>query len=220
MRTTCYLISSVFMAATTTLGQIQPAALDLANRVSKSYSRVSQYQLEMLLIDKDSNDSDSILSRISRKGQKYRLDSEVTFGSPTSAKKVAETVFDGVATWVYNAQLGTYSTRIGSVFGSDDPWIGEFRDVAGEFRRKGGTSMNIAGEERITIGPGDVRVCLLLELKYPQMTVVLSVDKRSSLIFRLRDDKMTYEFRKIELNKQIPDTVFKFTPPAGSRKVD
>src|SRR5204863_2493077 len=125
---------------------------------------------------------------------------EIRKGSIVAPKSSALIVFDGSTTWTYNPQSDTYSSLSGSVFGSGDVWIRDFRDLQGEFRRKGGISMILLKDERIETAPGDERDCAVLEVKYPQITDSLWVEKRTNHVLRLRRSGTTSTFTKIDLN--------------------
>jgi outer membrane lipoprotein-sorting protein len=199
------------------MGQIQPTALEVVNRVSRTYSQVSQYEAEI------ESSPDSALSSTKKmfihvmlKAPKFRVETEV-LESQEEARLRSLAVYDGSTTWVYNESQNTYVSSRGQAPDLGEVWISEFRDLSAHYESKGGLTLRLAGEEHLELEKGSFKDCVLLDLQYPHETERLWIGKDSGLVLRARHGGATYTFRKIELGKPIDDAAFRFAPPPGAR---
>jgi thiol-disulfide isomerase/thioredoxin/outer membrane lipoprotein-sorting protein len=163
----------------------------------------------------------------------------------TSALIGGMMVSDGKETIVYNAGLGQYTRRKSEVDTamSPVPNRGVAGAILGRFRAidDGALSAKRLPDARVTLEGVD-RDCFVLEVAYPPSTPNVQIeelprtywiDKQTHLVLRqltvVKADGPQYggkveqreeiTFRRAMLEPTLPDSIFVFQPPAGSREV-
>jgi peroxiredoxin/outer membrane lipoprotein-sorting protein len=223
-----------------------PDALEIVRKVSETYRSLKSYHLEDAIaiaakLEGETRNIDLTNSTYGTASGKLKIIEKTDQGDVI-------VVSDGKIVWVYSSSKNSYLTRGASVTMPDisptpDRHPGEPDNVVSDYSGLIMITKNakIIREETVAVGPRNLD-CYVLGLDLDEVTTemleglrvvqrLIWVDKKSYLIAKdyLRvavppeqgsgTAEMTVNFKSIEVNSGIDDSVFTFTPPAGATAV-
>jgi thiol-disulfide isomerase/thioredoxin len=156
----------------------------------------------------------------------------------------ASMVSDGRQTVTYDAQLGQYVRRRGNTDSlvASTPWRGVGSSLIARFAaiEEGASGAKRLTDEAVVLG-GSNRDCIVLELSYPpppqapttEMLRTFWIDKQTHLVLRQRsimkadvpqlggkiEQEENASFQRASLEPTLPESLWVFRPPKGSREV-
>lgn len=223
--------------------QDQKEARDLLKKVSDAYRSLSSYHFECLIVTesrsegaglKSDSRAEQVIVLAAARPNKKRAEVRSSYSGLV-------TVADGATKWVYLPAYNQYSKQ------ATEKLPQQFSYMAMQAARlismhsgleRVALEARILREEPINVG-GAVIACIVVECKYPMSGSYteppiyhLWIDKTRGLVLReirqfkasamngsTTTTKVTYTYNLVKANEPLPESLFVFSPPAGSKEV-
>jgi outer membrane lipoprotein-sorting protein len=243
MRYVIWTLVTLTLAAAS--AQEKPDAAEVLRRVTTTYSNATQYQLagEQSLIITSVKDgavtSRTVAATAIALRQPDRIRVEMTGDGPEDVLIVS----DGRAAWAYSPKANEYmKLRPGRVPNTplidsdvtDDlkvPYMMQMAQQALEFFKfPPQPKASVVGEETLAV-KGSAFACIVVSIEdrpFPKSTTRLWIDKSRNVVVRedvrtvsgLVIESSSTTYSTVRINEPLPDELFQFTPPPGSKLVE
>jgi len=220
------------LLAHTASAQTHPDLRQILQRVSDTYRAASQYELFAAATTHDDDTNDTARMHFAFKGpNRYRMEGALPGGMALDAAEFSQAVLvhDGSNLWFYlpkTNQYGSFSASqltpdAGGDLGDlapgflDQMMLGRYRDAAAF------PVTSFLREEAVEFGGSKV-ACYVVTVSRSRNSTVYTwwIDKQTNYILREDNPGSSTVFTAIKINEPLADTLFRFDPPAGARKVD
>jgi outer membrane lipoprotein-sorting protein len=207
------------------LAQAQPDVAEILKKVSETYKGVSEYELVGDGTDTDSRSGkrEAIHMLFAFKGpNRYRMEGTGAGVAPDGSGQ-SVTVYDGSVMWMYLPESNQYGSFPGSELFNDG---GDGQDAKPEamdqammswYRGAGDAAdgAKFLREEAIEIAGAKID-CYVVSAKDRTWWV----NKTTSRVVREDHGRTSVVFTTIKLGEPLPDSLFKFEPPPGAKKIE
>jgi len=211
--------------------QTLPDVAEILKQVSETYRGVSQYDLvaEQTLKLPGNNAPTLVHTRIAfRAPNQYRLEGTIP-GLADGDSNFDETVmvYDGVALWFYLPKSNQYASIPANQLAADSEGSAHTPEATDQvaMRRYRVAADFVQGarflnEEGIQVGSAKVD-CYVVSVpeRWPG-PYTWWIDKKSHRVLREVTSDQTTVYTVIKLGEPLPDSLFKFEPPPGARRLE
>jgi outer membrane lipoprotein-sorting protein len=208
------------------VGQTVPNVMEVLKKIAATYAAAKDYELvgEATFRQPGNNAPTRIrLLEAFKAPNRYRVEGVIPVDDPQFGESVV--VHDGAVVWLYLKESNEYTSFPANTLADDAlASIGDLRPQAVDrfILSMVRDATNFAGrakflrEEEIEFA-GAKAACYVLSV--PSGT--WWVEKRGYRVLRSEDQRgSALAFTVIKLNEPLPDDLFKFTPPAGAKRVE
>jgi outer membrane lipoprotein-sorting protein len=214
--------------------QPQPDVAEILRKVSETYKAASQYEfvVDLKVRDEETGKPTTGHALFAFKSpNRYRAEGAIPgMSADLAAFGQAVIVHDGSAVWVYLPKSNQYTSIPISAMTADAPGdLGDLRPEAmdnfmmGRYRGAAQFAQGAKFLREEAIGVAGAQTdCYVLSISQKQGGPAYTwwVDRKRYVILREDLAGSSSVFTAIKLSEQLPDDLFKFEPPPGSRKLE
>jgi len=204
--------------------QAQPDVAEVLKKVSETYKGVSEYELVAEATMTEGGTSTRAHMRVAfRAPDRYRMEATIPGLEPTDSRlDEAVTIHDGSALWFYLPKSNQYGSIPADELAADPEGSAHTPEATDEvmmglYRRAADLAdgAKLLREEAIDVA-GVAVPCYVASV----MDRTWWVDKKTNRVVREDRGGSSTVFTLIRLGEPLPDSLFKFVPPPGARKVE
>ena len=218
-----------------TLAQTPPDVAEILRKVGETYKAASDYQVtaDLTVKSKDGTTSKGKLLIAFRSPNRYRLEGTLPGLGTGNGTGEGVVVHDGTAVWMYMPSSNQYVTFPAAALTAKD--AGDLADLRPEAmdnfmlsRYRGAANLASSAkylrQESVDFGGVQVPCYVVAITLIPGATNTWWIDTREYRILREDTHDSTADssaaFRSIQIGGAITDSLFRFVPPPGAKKMD